>query len=81
MSPTGGDTEQKDKGKKPQSCICSTKVEKIVDDRESKDEEPSTSKEESLPSYDKKDNIVATIHRMMVEQKELALEQLAAKGF
>ena len=71
---------QKDKGKKPQSCIRSTKVE-VVDDQKSDNERPSTLKEESLPSYDKKDDIVAAIRCMMAEQKELALEQLTAEGF
>ena len=66
---------------KPQSHVRSTKVEEIIDDRESKDKGPSTSKEESLPSYEKKDNIVAAMRRMMVEQKESALEQLAVEGF
>ena len=73
-------SERKDKGKKPQSRVCSAKVEEVVDDRESEDKGPSTSKEESPPSYKKKDNIVAAICRMMVEQKESALEQLAAEG-
>ena len=43
-------------------------MEEVVDDRESEDEEPSTSKEDSPPSYDKKDDIVAAIRRMTVEQ-------------
>ena len=54
-------SERKDKGKKPQSRVHSTKVEEVVDDCESKDEGPSTSKEESPPSYEKKDDIVAAI--------------------
>ena len=54
-------SERKDKGKKPQSHVRSAKVEEIVDDHESKDGGPSTLKEESPPSYEKKDNIVATI--------------------
>ena len=73
--------ERKDKGKKPQSHVRSTKVEEVVDDRESEDEGPSTSKEESLPSYEKKNDIVAAIRRMTAEQKVSALEQLAGKGF
>ena len=56
-------------------------MEEVVDDRESKDEGPSTSKEDSPPSYDKKDNIVAAIRRMTAEQKEATLEQLAGEGF
>ena len=72
-----GSSEKRDKGKKPQSHVRSTKIEEVVDDCKSKDEGPSTLKEESLPSYEKKDNIVAAIHHMMAEQKELALEQLA----
>ena len=74
-------SEQKDKGLKPQSRICSAKIEKVDDDRKSEDKGPSTSKKESLPSYDKKNNIVAAIHCMMVEQKKLTLEQLATEGF
>ena len=74
-------SKQKDKGKKPQSCIRSAKVEEVVDDRESKDEGPSASKEESLPSYEKKDDLVAAIRRMTAEQRESALEQLAGEGF
>ena len=74
-------SEQKDKGKKPQSRVRSAKVEEVANDRESEDEGPSTSKEESPPSYEKKDDIVAAIRRMTVEQKESALEQLAAEGF
>ena len=74
-------TERKDKGKKPQSHVRSVKVEEVVDDRESEDKGPSTSKEESLPSYNKKDDIVATICHMTAEQKESTLEQLAVEGF
>ena len=74
-------SEQKDKGKKPRSRVRSAKVEEIVNDREREDEGPSTSKEESPPSYEKKNDIVAAIRCMMAEQKELALEQLAAEGF
>ena len=74
-------SEQKDKGKKPQSRVRSAKIEEVVDDRESEDEGPSTSKKESPPSYEKKDDIVATIRCMTAEQKELALEQLAGEGF
>ena len=54
-------SERKDKGKKPQSHVRSTRVEEVVDDRESEDKRPSASKEESLPSYEKKDDVVATI--------------------
>ena len=74
-------SEQKDKGKKPQSRICSTKVEEVVNDCKSEDDGPSNSKEDSPPSYDKKDDIVATIRCMTAEQKELALEELAGEGF
>ena len=74
-------SEQKDKGKKLQSRVRSAKIEEVVDDRESEDEGPSPSKEESPPSYNKKDDIVATIRQMMAEQKESTLEQLAAEGF
>ena len=74
-------SERKDKGKKPQSRVCSAKVEEVVDDRESEDEGPSVSKEESPPSYEKKDDIVAAIRRMTVEQRESTLEQLAGEGF
>ena len=72
---------QKDKGKKPQFRVCSAKVEEVVNDCESEDEGPFTSKEESPPSYEKKDDIVAAIRRMTVEQKESALKQLAGEGF
>ena len=65
---------QKDKGKKPQFCVCSAKIEEVVDKRESNDKGPSTLKKESLPSYEKKDDIVAAIRCMTVEQKESALE-------
>ena len=74
-------SERKDKRKKPQSHVCSAKVEEVIDDCKSEDEGPSTSKEESPLSYEKKDDIVATIHWMTAEQKESALEQLAAEGF
>ena len=74
-------SEQKDKGKKPQSRVHSAKVEEVIDDRESEDDEPSTSKEESPPSYEKKDNIVAAIQRMTAEQRESTLEQLVGEGF
>ena len=74
-------SKRKDKGKKPQSHVRSAKMEEVVDDRESKDKGTSASKEESPPSYEKKDDIVATIQRMMAEQRELTLEQLAGEGF
>ena len=74
-------SERKDKGKKPQSCVRSAKVKEVVDNCESEDEEPSASKEESPPSYKKKDDIVAAIRRMMAEQKKSALKQLAGEGF
>ena len=74
-------SERKDKGKKPQSRVHSAKVEEVVDDRESEDEATSASKEESLPSYDRKDDIVAAIRRMTAEQKEVTLEQLGREGF
>ena len=76
-----GSSERKDKGKKPQFHVQSAKIEKVIDNCESEDKGPSASKEESPPSYEKKDDIVATIHCMTAEQKELALEQLAAEGF
>ena len=56
-------------------------MEEVVNDRESEDKEPSTSKEESPPSYEKKDDIVAAIRRMTAEQRESTLEQLAGEGF
>ena len=56
-------------------------MEEVVNDRESEDEGPSTSKEESPPSYHKEDDIVAAIRRMTAEQKEATLEQLAGEGF
>ena len=56
-------------------------MEEVVDDHESEDEGPSNSKEDCLPSYDKKDDIVATIQRMTAEQRESTLEQLAGEGF
>ena len=74
-------SERRDKGKKPQSRVRSTKVEEIADDRESEDEGPSTLKEDSPPSYEKKDDIVAAIRHMTAEQKEVTLEQLAGEGF
>ena len=74
-------SRQKDKGKKPQFHVRSAKVEEVADNCESKNKEPSASKDESPPSYKKKDDIVAAIYRMTVKQKELALEQLAAEGF
>ena len=56
-------------------------MEEVVDDRESEDEGPSTSKEDSPPSYEKKDDLVAAIRRMTAEQREATLEQLAGEGF
>ena len=56
-------------------------MEEVVNDCESEDEGPSNLKEGSLPSYDKKDDIVAAIRRMTVKQKEATLEQLAGEGF
>lgn len=74
-------SEWKNKGKKPQSCVCSAKIEEVVDNCKSENEGPSTSKEESLPSYKKKDDIVAAIYRITAEQKKSTLEQLAVEGF
>ena len=54
-------SERKDKGKKPQSRVRSAKVEEVIDDCESEDEGPSTSKKENPPSYEKRDDIVAAI--------------------
>ena len=76
-----GPSGQKDKEKKPQSCVRSAKIKEVINDCESEDKGPATSKEESPPSYEKKDDIVATIYCMMAEKKELALEQLAVEGF
>ena len=56
-------------------------MEEVVDDRESEDEGPSTSKEDSPPSYEKKDDLVAAIRQMTAEQREATLEQLAGEGF